>query len=39
MTQTYRIECKEAAYRSVQSGVPTAQVAKELGSNVSTLYT
>lgn len=37
--QTYNIEFKEEACKRVQSGVPAAQVARELGVNVNTLYT
>ena len=39
MAQTYSIEFKEEACERVQSGVPVAQVARELGVNVNTLYT
>ena len=39
MAQTYSIEFKEEACKRVQSGVPAAQVARELGINVNTLYT
>lgn len=39
MAQTYSIEFKEEACKRVQSGVPAAQVARELGVNVNTLYT
>lgn len=38
MAQTYSIEFKEEACKRVQSGVPAAQVARELGVNVNTLY-
>ncbi len=34
MAQTYSIEFKEEACKRVQSGVPAAQVARELGVNV-----
>lgn len=39
MAQTYSIEFKEEACKRVQSGVPAAQVARELGINVNTFYT
>ena len=39
MAQTYSIEFKEEACKRVQSGVPAARVARELGVNVNTLYT
>ena len=39
MAQTYSIEFKEEACKRVQSGVPAAQVAREPGVNVNTLYT
>ena len=39
MAQTYSIEFKEEACKRVQSGIPAAQVARELGINVNTLYT
>jgi len=39
MAQTYSIEFKEEACKRVQSGMPAAQVARELGVNVNTLYT
>lgn len=39
MAQTYSIEFKEEACKRVQSEVPAAQVARELGINVNTLYT
>ena len=39
MAQTYSIEFKEDACKRVQSGVPAAQVARDLGFNVNTLYT
>ena len=39
MAQTYSIEFKEEACKRVQSGVPAAHVARELGVNVNTLYT
>ena len=39
MAQTYSIEFKEEECKRVQSGVPAAQVARELGINVNTLYT
>ena len=39
MAQTYSIEFKEEACERVQSGVPVAQVARELGVNVNPLYT
>ena len=39
MAQTYSIEFKEEACKRVQSGVPAAKVARELGVNVNTLYT
>ena len=39
MAQTNSIEFKEEACKRVQSGVPAAQVARELGVNVNTLYT
>ena len=39
MAQTYSIEFKEKACKRVQSGVPAAQVAREPGVNVNTLYT
>ena len=39
MAQSYSIEFKEEACKRVQSGVPAAQVARELGINVNTLYT
>ncbi len=35
----YSIEFKEEACKRVQSGVSAAQVARELGINVNTLYT
>jgi len=38
MAQTYSIEFKEEACKQVQSGVSAAQVARELGINVNTLY-
>lgn len=39
MAQTYSSEFKEEACKRVQTGVPAAQVARELGINVNTLYT
>lgn len=39
MAQTYSIEFKEEACKRVQQGIPAAQVARELGINVNTLYT
>lgn len=39
MAQTYSIEFKEEACKRVLSGIPAAQVARELGINVNTLYT
>ncbi len=39
MAQAYSIEFKEEACKRVQSGVSAAQVARELGINVNTLYT
>ncbi|MCX4269703.1 MAG: transposase [Lachnospiraceae bacterium] len=39
MIQTYRIEFKEEACKRVQSGIPAAQAAGELGVNGNTLYT
>lgn len=39
MAQTYSNEFKEQACKKVQSGVSAAQVARELGINVNTLYT
>ena len=39
MAQIYSIEFKEEACKRVQSGVSAAQVARELGINVNTLYT
>ena len=39
MAQTYSIEFKEEACKRVQSGIPAAQAARELGINVNTLYT
>ncbi len=39
MAQTYSIEFKEEACKRVRSGVPAAQVARELGVNVNALYT
>ena len=39
MAQTYSIDFKEEACKRVPSGVPAAQVARELGVNVNTLYT
>lgn len=39
MTQKYSIEFKEEAYKRVLSGVSAAQVVRELGINVNTLYT
>ena len=39
MAQMYSIEFKEEACKRVQSGIPAAQVARELGINVNTLYT
>lgn len=39
MAQTYSIEFKEEACKRVQSGIPVAQVARELGIHVNTLYT
>ena len=38
MAQTYSTEFKKEACKRVQSGVPAAQVARELGVNVNTLY-
>ena len=38
MAQTYSTEFKKEACKRVQSGVPAAQVARELGINVNTLY-
>lgn len=38
MAQTYSIEFKEETHKHVQSGVLAAQVARELGINVNTLY-
>ena len=39
MVQTYSIEFKEEVCKRVQSGIPAAQVARELCINVNTLYT
>jgi len=39
MTQKYSIEFKEEACKRVLTGIPAAQVARELGINVNTLYT
>ena len=39
MAQTYSSEFKKEACKRVQSGIPVAQVARELGINVNTLYT
>lgn len=39
MAQTYSIEFKEEACKRVRSGIPVAQVARELGVNINTLYT
>lgn len=39
MVQTYRIEFKKEACKRVQSGIPAAQVAGDLGVNGNTLYT
>ena len=39
MAQTYSNEFKKEACKRVQSGVSAAQVARELGVNVNTLYT
>ncbi len=39
MAQTYSIDFKEEACKRVQSGMPAAQVARELWVNVNTLYT
>ena len=38
MAQTYSTEFKKEACKRVQSGVSAAQVARELGINVNTLY-
>lgn len=39
MAQTYSTESKEEACKRVQSVIPAAQVAREFGINVNTLYT
>ena len=39
MAQTYSIEFKEETCKCVQSGIPAAQVARELGININTRYT
>ena len=38
MAQTYSIEFKEEACKRVQSSVPAAQVARELGINVNAIH-
>lgn len=39
MAQMYSIEFKEEIYKHVQSGIPAAQVVRELGVSVNILYT
>lgn len=39
MAQKYSVEFKEQACKRVLTGIPAAQVARELDINVNTLYT